>query len=295
MTVGSGARSSSLRIVGSVLVHDEDVFVERAIRNVATFCDRIHAVDHLSRDRTPTILKELARELDHLDVRRARHAATSHRVLERYAGTRTWVIGVDGDELFDPVALERLRSDLEAGAHDDAFRIKGHVLNCDALDDARRNAAGWMAPPSRPITKLFNLAAVDEWTGCAERLHGGSPVFRPGFEGESWRDLAATTTWETDPLRCLHACFLRRSSLEQTEDVGNRRNLDETRAFRRGWLGRVARTLRRPELSPGAAKVAAKGTTWKRDWYTRGDRLEVNATRFLRTPGYAVAESGGAA
>ena len=272
---------SRVRIVGSVLVHDEDVFLERAIRNVAAFCDRIHAVDHLSRDRTPRILRSLARELDHLDVRRARHAAASHRVLEQYAGTRTWVIGVDGDELFDPEALGRLRADLEAGAHAGLFMVKAHVLNCDELDTERGFARGWMSPPSRPVTKLFNFGAVDTWTGCVERLHGGSPAFRPGFGWEPRGDLAETTTWETDPLRCLHACFLRRSSLEREGDIGNRPNLDETRRFRRGMLGAAARAIRRPELSPGAAKVAEKGTTWKRDWYTRGGRVEVDAAPFL--------------
>jgi hypothetical protein len=34
------------QIVGSILVRNEDVFVEQSIRNVAKFCDRIHAVDH---------------------------------------------------------------------------------------------------------------------------------------------------------------------------------------------------------------------------------------------------------
>jgi hypothetical protein len=273
--------SGSLRVIGIVLVHDEDVFLERAIRNVADFCDRIHAVDHVSRDRTPEILRGLAAELDHLDVRRARHAAASHRVLEQYAGTRTWVIGVDGDELFDPGALARLRSELEAGALAEFFMVKAHVLNCDELDEEAGIARGWMAPPSRPVTKLFNLAAVDAWTGCAERLHGGDPVFRPGFGWKPWGDIAARESWETDPLRCVHTCFLRRSSLEGDEEVGHRRNLDETRAFRRGWLGRADRALRPPRLSPGAAKVAEKGTTWKWDWYTRGDRVEVDASPFL--------------
>ena len=40
------------QIVGIVLVRNEDVFVEQAIRNVAAFCDRIHALDHVSTDRT---------------------------------------------------------------------------------------------------------------------------------------------------------------------------------------------------------------------------------------------------
>ena len=39
-------RGDAVQIVGSVLVRNEDVFVERAIRNVAAFCDRIHVVDH---------------------------------------------------------------------------------------------------------------------------------------------------------------------------------------------------------------------------------------------------------
>ncbi len=200
------------------------------------------------------------------------------------------MLGVDGDELFDPTALAQLRADLEAGAHEQLFMVKAHVLNCDELDEHRGVARGWMAPPSRPITKLFNFAAVDAWTGCAERLHGGVPVFRPGFGPKPWGDLAAGTTWESDPLRRLHTCFLRRSSLERIEEVGNRRNLDETRAFRRGWLGTAARAIRRPALSPGAAKVAERGSTWKRDWYARGDRLEVDATPFLGTARPSVVE-----
>src|SRR2546423_15487382 len=62
------------QIVGSVLVRNEDVFVERAIRNVAKFCDRIHAVDHASNDGTWPTLQSLARELDKLDVRRSRNS-----------------------------------------------------------------------------------------------------------------------------------------------------------------------------------------------------------------------------
>ena len=59
------------QIVGSVLVRNEDVFVEQSIRNVVAFCDRIHAVDHVSTDRTWEILRSLAQEFDHLDVRRS--------------------------------------------------------------------------------------------------------------------------------------------------------------------------------------------------------------------------------
>jgi hypothetical protein len=259
------------QIIGSVLVRNEDVFVERSIRNVAQFCDRIHAVDHVSTDRTWEILRALARELDHLDIHRSRHSAAAHRLLAPYAGTKTWVLGVDGDELYDPDGLARIRATLLAGEHDDVFRIKAHVLNCDELDDDAGTAFGWLAPPSRPITKLFNFAALESWTESPDPLQAGNAVFRPGQHWESRKDLADHTTWETDPLRCLHVCFLRRSS----RDAGGARpNLDESREYDRGPVGALKRLLR-----PSRRDTA--GRNWKREWYARGERVTVDAAPFI--------------
>ena len=190
-------RGLSVRVVGVVLVHNEDVFVERAVRNVAAFCDRIHAFDHVSTDRTGEVLSDLARELDHVTVRRTNDARDSHRVLEPYAGSETWVLGVDGDELFDPEGLARIRQLLDDGAYADAFHVKAHVLNCTVLDDEHGPATGHMAPPSRPVTKLFNMAAVETWTGCPQRVHGGAPRFRPGFDWSSLRYVSEETEWST--------------------------------------------------------------------------------------------------
>ncbi len=130
--------------------------------------------------------------------------ATRIACSRRYAGTPTWALGVDGDELYDPAALARLRAELDAGAHADVFRLKGHVLNCDELDEAQGVAKGYLAPPSRPVTKLFNMAAVDSWTGCLERLHDGAAAFRSGFGWDSLRYLSEGTDWDSDPLRMLH-------------------------------------------------------------------------------------------
>jgi glycosyltransferase involved in cell wall biosynthesis len=259
------------QIVGSVLVRNEDLYVEQSIRNVAAFCDRIHAVDHLSTDGTWEVLRELAAELDHLDVRRSRNSATAHRLLAPYAGTKTWVFGVDGDELYDPPGLARLRRDLLGGAHADVFRLKAHVLNCDELDEAQGTASGWLAPPSRPITKLFNFGAVESWAESADPLQAGNVAFGPGQHWESRRDLAENTTWNTDPLRCLHLCFLRRS----TADSGDARlNLDESGEYDRGPLGALKRLVRRPRRSP-------RDTLWKREWYARGERVTVDAGAFV--------------
>jgi glycosyltransferase involved in cell wall biosynthesis len=269
-----------VRVVGSVLVRNEDAFVERTIRNVAAFCDEIHVVDHDSEDGTAEILQGLADELDHVHVVRSKDAGISHRVLEPYAGTETWVLGVDGDELYDPSALGRLRSDLEAGAHAEVFRLKGHVLNCDELRDG--SASGFMAPPSRPVTKLFNMAAVASWTDCPERLHAGKAVFRDGYSWDAMRYLSESTSWDSDPLRLLHVCFLRRSSRGGLDPPEGRRSTAETGGYRRGFLGLPTRLrFRRRFMDPRIKEYRREGRNWKREWYARGDRVAVDASPFF--------------
>jgi glycosyltransferase involved in cell wall biosynthesis len=271
-------------IVGSVLVRNEDVFLERAIRNVAAFCDRIFAVDHRSKDRTWEILKQLAGEYDHLEIRRSSNAGTAHRVLEPFAGTPAWVIGIDGDEVYDPDGLARLREALLGGAHSDVFNVKAHVLNCESLDVASGSAIGYMSPPSRPVTKLFNYAAVTSWKGALERLQGGQPTFRPGYDSESRRWLHETTSWDDDPLRCLHVCFMRRSSLDRSEGGEDHYNLDESRQFKRDPLHSLLRRIRPPRKAPRIAALHEQGSSWKREAYARGDLVTVDARPFRVLP-----------
>ncbi len=184
------------QIVGSVLVRNEDLFVEQSIRNVAEFCDRIHAVDHVSSDRTWEILRALAVELDHLEVRRSRRSATAHRLLAPYAGSDTWVIGVDGDELYDPAGLARLRRNLLGGAHADVFRVKAHVLNCDEVDTSAGTASGWLAPPSRPVTKLPSNPGRRAPTRCRRETSCSEPA-STGSRAGIWRTGRPGT-----PIRC---------------------------------------------------------------------------------------------
>jgi len=273
-----------VRFVGIVLVHNEDVYVEQAIRNIASVCDRIHLVDHLSTDRTPEILSRVTRELDHVTVERSSDAGDSHRAIESYAGTPTWVLGVDGDELYDPALLAGLRDELEGGAHADVFRLKGHVLNCNSLDEPRAVAGGYLAPPSRPVTKLFNMAAVDSWTGCLERLHDGDAAFRPGYGWDSLRYTSEGTDWESDPLRMLHTCFLPRSSADPA-DAGARRGLPETGAYRRGWRGMAHRLRRRRHIDPRIKEYQRSGSGWKQEWYARGPVVSVDARPFFDAKG----------
>jgi hypothetical protein len=264
------------QIVGIVLVRDEDVFVEQAIRNIAAFCDRIDAVDHVSTDRTGEILRELAGEYDHLDIHREHHAGASHRLVERYSGTDTWVFGVDGDELYDSERLRGFREELLAGGYGDVFKIASNVLNCVELDGERMKASGYLSPPSRSVTKLYNFGAIESWAGDgSERLHGGRIVFRPGYDERSVDNIGERLSWEETPLRCVHVCFLRRSSGDP-EPVGapvGRPILEETAMQDRSWRGRLKRRLR-PRPAPDVS-------AWKREKYMRGELVTVDASPFV--------------
>lgn len=261
------------RIVGIVLVRNEDVFIEQAVRNVAGFCDRIHAVDHMSTDGTWKVLRALSADYEHLEVRRARHAGESHRLIEPYAGTDTWVFGVDGDELYDPGRLAGFREDLLGGAYRAAFKIASNVLNCVELD--RKTAAGYLSPPSRSITKLYNFGAIDDWQGDgSERLHGGTISFRSGYDERAVDNIGERMSWEETPLRCLHGCFLRRSTQDARSDTAPRPILEHSGMHDRSLSGALKRKLRR-HAPP------AETTDWKRQKYMRGDLVTVDATPFF--------------
>jgi hypothetical protein len=269
-----------VRLVGISLVRNEDRFIRRALLNVAGFCDRLVVADHMSRDRTPAILDELSRELGHLEVRRIHHAAESHALVEPYVGSHTWILSVDGDELYDPSGLVRLREALERGEHDDVFRVRPAALHCDALDETSFRASGYLSPPSRPIVGMFNFGALESWTGVrSERLHGGDMRFRPGFDLDSWRHFGADPGWAASPFRALHVCFLARSSRDGPVVDQGRPNLAESGAFRRGAAGTLERALRR--VVGRSQGSGAEGARWKAEKYRRGDRVSVDASSFF--------------
>jgi glycosyltransferase involved in cell wall biosynthesis len=259
-------------------VRNEDVFVERAIRNIERFCDRILVVDHVSTDRTPEILSDLTKELDHLVVRRDSNSAAAHRMLESFAGTQTWVLRVDGDELYDPAGLARTRRLVDEGAFAAAFRVQCNVLHCDELGDDGL-AHGYLSPPGRPITALYNFGALNSWRGAADRLMGGDVRFRDGYTWNTVDTLQERHSFDESPLRYIHTCFLRRSSVDP-EGGGARPSLGELGAYRRGRLGSLLHRLR-PTVDSKVREIHARGSTWKDDKYRRGPRVEVDATPFL--------------
>jgi glycosyltransferase involved in cell wall biosynthesis len=224
------------RVIGLMLVRDEDIYIEQTVRNVADFCDELIVLDNRSQDETWRILSQLADEGAPLRLHSIRHPRTSHAYVSHLAGEDLWVFGVDGDELYDPRGLAALRPRLLSGELRDWWVISGNVLHCCKIDPARRLATGYLAPPSRSMTKLYNFSVLQSWEGdSSERLHGGNLIFKPGY-GERRYHLRADFAWEESPFRCLHMCFVRRSSRQPPSVGGRPSSLD---AYWGNWRSRL--------------------------------------------------------
>jgi glycosyltransferase involved in cell wall biosynthesis len=266
------------RIVGIMLVKDEDLFVEQAVRNVLDFCDEIFLADNGSRDGTIGIFDSLVAEHPNkLRLHRIAHPRESHDLVKGFAGEPVWVFGVDGDELYDPAGLAQMRTQLLAGGHDEAWLVRGNVLHCLDLGADRSTARGYLSPPAPSMTKLHNFALIESWDGQGrnpERLHGREGLrFKPGAS-ERKVELNREATWDDSIFRCLHVCFLPRS----TRDGGvmARRNIPDQNAPRRMprriWT-RLRELAGRPQQSE-----------WK-EHYRVGPVEVVSAEPFFRVSG----------
>lgn len=262
-----------MEVVGIMLVRNEDLFVERAIRNALEFCDRFLIFDHLSDDGTPGILARIVEEFPgKVRVMRVRDSGDSHRVLEPFAGSATWVFAVDGDEIYDAAGLMRLRGRLEAGEFSASWVVFGNVLNVVDLDLSGGLATGHLAPPCRSMTKLYNFAAIDSWTGrrMVERLHGGDISFRAGFDAGMRRNLHEEVDWDGADFRCLHLCFLKRSSRD-SDGAAPRKNLMD----RHAWS--VSKTI----ASVREAVTGKQAENWKAQKYARGPAVTLPVGEFF--------------
>lgn len=252
---------------------NEDCFIEPVVRNIVDFCDEIIvADDYMTRDRTGEIVKRIALEYPKIRYKKIMRTSSSHELVEHYAGTDTWIFAVDGDEIYDPEGLMRFRKRLEAGEFSNWWCIFGNVFNCVSLDEGRGEAEGYLAPPSRSMTKLYNFSAIDAWEGpCLERLHGGTIRFRPGYDESLRCDLLQEISWDDAEFRCLHTCFLQRSSLEK-DDKGFRLNI----------MDRAAMPWWRRALGLDKGYVP-----WKLQKYRRGKRVRKDVGVFFSRGGKA--------
>jgi len=269
------------RIIGALLVRDDDLYVEHAVRNVYGFCDELILIDNKSKDRTLPILERLAEESPiPTTLHRLDDAGDSHALVSGYAGDDVWAFGLDGDELYDPQGLVRFRELLLAGEYAEKWSLRGNVLHCLELDEERGLATGYLSPPAPSITKMFNFRRIVSWEGDdnPERLCDPSGlVFKPGAAEEKY-EVNKDYSWEDSPFRCLHVCFLRRSSRQRK--AGSRLNVSDRTMPRRAPV-RAFRALREAAGFPPTGKY--------KDLYRVGDLVTVDVRDMLGRP--AMAES----
>jgi hypothetical protein len=259
------------RIVGIVLVRNEDLHIERVLRNAIDFCDIIHVADHQSSDGTPQILRALATEFPKIRVQQIREARESNDLLKPYVSTPTWIFGIDGDEIYDPAGLAAFRGELFAGRFDPWWVVFGNVLNCVEIDLERRTASGYLAPPCRSMTKLYNFRMLRELDPTApQRLHShkGRDIFHEPYHALLRHDLYKEMAWEDARFRCLHTCFLPRSSREHAGAA--RENVSES-----------LQPLRRLKRFARAVLGRQSSSDYKRDKYMRGPQVTVDASPFF--------------
>ncbi len=268
-----------LKIVAIVTVKNEDLYIGQVLRNILHFCDHIIIAENYSQDRTYEIAVEFAARHTHIELHRIRKFHEGHQFIEPFAGTPTWIFGVDGDEIYDPFGLEIMRTRILAGEFLDQRCIYGNVLNCVSIDRVRHVAQGYLSPPARSMTKLYNFSVVRQWTNGTERLHGGTLIFQDGFDAQRSLLMNQIYSWEHSPFRCLHTVFLPRSSMTSVRFFGRRFNPNELMQQRQENIGKHRWGKLFTTLKWHGRLLFRRD--WKSQKYRRGPLMEKQVAQFF--------------
>ncbi len=266
--------NGAIKIVGILLLRNEDIYIERIVANIESFCDEILIADNASIDRTPEIVRTLQSKFPKIQYKLIKNPSESHQLIEGLAGQPVWIFAVDGDELYDRSGLSLLRRKILLGEYKEQWMILGNVLHCIELNLEKQYALGYLAPPCRSMTKLYNFEKIVSWEGpCPERLHGGNITFRPGYSNENRLMLYDELEWENSFFRCLHLCFLPRSSKDKGKFGKHfvRENISDKNS--RSLFSRI--------LIAFSVLGITKGSKYKRKKYMRGPIVEKEIKSFL--------------
>ena len=260
---------SMSKLVGVFLVKNEENFIAWSLMNVVNSCDHIIVLDNLSTDRTKEIVQNIAGLHSNIEIIDVKNANKTQMYLEQYFGTETWVLGVDGDEVHDPIGLVNFGKRLRKGEFDKFWSVSSTYLHVTEFDFSSSVACGYISPPAKAGLKLYNFNAIENWQSKwrkRERLHGKGLVFRDGYSKQQTYSFSKQASWEVAEFRCLHLCFLQRSSIDTNDysfnNISVRKNPAETKLLRR-----VARKIERmnPNSSDYRTKRYARGSVGQFD------------------------------
>jgi len=260
-----------MRVIGISLVQNEDRFLELSVKNALDFCDEFIIVDNQSVDNTPLVAEKLSKEFNQVSYHRINSPKESQKFIEPYINTNTWIFAVDGDEIYDPAGLKKLLP-LLATKYREYWMVYGNVLHCEDVDFQKRKATGYLARPSRSMTKLYNFSLIKSWDGkCSERLHGGEAIFHNPASDEKRLRFDFESSWEESIFRCLHMVFLPRSSLDRKVGYGRLNIHDKLTMSRKQKLLRWIRTMFGLTYSSSTKNI----------YYRRGEKVNKDVDLFL--------------
>ncbi len=219
----------SIEIIGICLVKNEDIYIERVLKNISGFCDKIRVIDNGSTDDTIEIVKKCIKRFSNITLEHTKRINRTHKIVEGYAGEDKWIFGVDGDEIYDPKGLSVLRSEILNGDYQNFWMLRGYFYHLVQLDAKTNQAVGYLAPPSKDPNKLYNFSLLERW-----RADNVQPIFHcqthrfkdPQYYSQHYpknKKLHRKYGWEDCPLRCIHTRMLQRSSKEEYDTFINTR------------------------------------------------------------------------
>lgn len=219
----------SIEIVGICLVKNEDIYVERVLRNIVNFCDKIRVIDNNSQDKTVEVVKKCMSEFSNISLEHIENVNETHRVVQEYAGEDKWIFGVDGDEIYDPLGLAILRPKILSGGYQKCWMLRGYFYHLVKLDLKNKKARGYLAPPAKDPNKLYNFSLLESWKSDFEQplFHCQTHVFKnrkyhPNRKPKK-KKLYLQYEWRDCPIKCVHTRMLQRSTSEKYKTAINAR------------------------------------------------------------------------
>ncbi|MFN8384180.1 MAG: glycosyltransferase family 2 protein [Anaerolineales bacterium] len=267
---------NNTQIVASVLIRNEDIYIERVIRNIVDFCDKIIIADHQSKDRTFEICQQLVKEFPKVTLRRIQLLGESFQLLVPFYGTNSWIFAVDGDEIFDPSGLKEMRSRLLHGEFSQDWTIFANTLHCVKLDLEENKAWGYLAPPARAGARLYNFSMINDWQDYGERLLGDKVVFKDGYHLGLRRYLHKELDWDSSYFRYVHTSFLPRSSMDKGTFLNTRLNADELEK-----INSQKNIIRKLYQAIKAQTAHFMRQDWKNQKYRQGPLVEKQISTFF--------------
>ncbi len=218
-----------IKIIGICLVKNEDIYIERVLKNISSFCDEIRVVDNNSKDNTVDRVKKCMAEFPNVSLEHIKHVNETHTIVEDYAGKDKWIFGVDGDEIYDPKGLSILRPKLLEGKYQNYWMVRGYFYHLVKFNLKTKKAVGHMGPPAKDPNKLYNFSMLESWRCDFEQplFHCQTHVFknpkyRPTHKPKK-KKLYLKTSWEDCAIRCVHTRMLQRSTSEKYDTFINAR------------------------------------------------------------------------